>query len=438
MFQSIQIKHMKILNLLNNKLLVIIFILTSFHCKAQWNAVYEPDSTVFLGMHFTSDSLGYVVGYRFNALNYSIGQIFKTTDGGSHWSKIYESSVPQTTNPASYADFACVYFPTSNIGYVGGDYSIILKTTDAGQTWITQTVPEIFFDTRMIYCTDSATCFAGKAYMFKTFDGGLNWVVDSNASPTQDVSFPSPNKGYGLWSNTIDGGQSWTDAPIWSNINVSYDCIFFINDSTGFIGGMGSQGSPNFNFGAIAKTINYGQTWNQINFQYEMLAIRDIVFINDTVGWACGNGQSGNSRQIMKTIDGGLNWHKQFLNYTTNYSAVTQLQCLNDSLCYAISGWQVFKTTNGGGPMIGLGASEKAITNRLKIYPNPATNKLFIEQSCDNCFIVIFNGQGQEICKYLKIDQSGIDISQLSKGFYIYSITNSQLGVTSTGKFIKE
>lgn len=428
---------MKTLSLLKNKILVILFILTSFHCKAQWNAVYELDSTVFLGMHFTSDSVGYVAGYRINAQNYNIGQILKTTDGGNHWSKIYEST-PTTPNPASHPLNHCVYFPTDNIGYVGADQSIILKTTDAGQTWINQYVPEFSFDTRMIYCTDSLTCFAGKAYMFKTFDGGLNWVVDSNASPTQDVSFPSPTRGYGLWSNTNDGGQTWTDAPNWSNINASYECIHFVNDSIGFIGGMGSQGFPNFNFGAIAKTTDYGLTWQPKVFQFEMLDIRDIFFINDTIGWACGNGQSGNSRQIMKTIDGGLNWHKQFLNYTTNYSAVTQLQCLNDSLCYAISGWQVFKTINGGGQMIGLGESENTIINKIKIYPNPASDKLFIEQSCDNCFIAIYSGQGQEICKYSKIDKSGIDISQLSKGFYIYSITERQNSTPIIGKFIKE
>lgn len=431
---------MKTLNLLNNKILVLLFVLTSFHCKAQWNAVYEKDSTVFLGMHFTGDSTGYVVGYRINSLNYSIGQILKTTDGGNHWSKIHESS-PTTPNPASHPLYHCVYFPTENIGYVGADQSIILKTNDAGQTWLELILPFLppVFDTRMIYCTDSLTCFAGKAYMFKTFDGGLNWVVDSNATPLDDVSFPTPNKGYGLWSNTFDGGQNWTNPTSYpAGLTPDYNCIFFINDSVGWIGGMGSGGTPHFNYGKIAKSTNYGLTYQETNFQYEMLAIRDLFFINDTVGFACGNGQSGNSRQIMKTIDGGLNWHKQFLYYNTNYSAVTQLQCLNDSLCYAISGWQIFKTINGGGPMIGLGENEMATQNRLKIFPNPVTDKLYFNETCDYCSVVIFDNQGREIFKYPKIDRYGIDINQLSKGFYIYSITDRQNGTMNSGKFIKE
>lgn len=430
---------MKIQNLLNNKLLVFIFILTSFHCKAQWNAVYEPDSTVFLGMHFTSDSVGYVVGYRINELNYSIGQVYKTTDGGNHWNKIYEATTPQTPNPASIPNFNCVYFPTNNIGYIGSDYSIILKTTDAGQTWITQTVPEFLFDTRMIYCTDSLTCFAGKAYMFKTFDGGLNWVVDSNASPLSDVSFPSPYRGYGLWSNTLDGGNNWSNPTSYpAGLTPDYNCIFFINDSVGWLGGMGSGGSPHFNYGKIAKSSNYGFSYQEINFQYEMLAIRDIVFINDSVGWACGNGQSGNSRQIMKTIDGGLNWHKQFLNYATNYSAVTQMQCLNDTLCYAISGWQIFKTSNGGGPMIGLGETENVNDLNISIYPNPTEDKINFNNLKNGSRIVIYNSLGQIQITYTYMDGQSLDIGNLKKGIYLYQITNDQNVTVTSGKFVKK
>jgi photosystem II stability/assembly factor-like uncharacterized protein len=426
---------MKTLNLLNNKVLVFIFILTSFHCKAQWNAVYEPDSTVFLGMHFTSDSVGYVVGYKLNALSHSIGQIFKTTDGGNHWVKILEGTT-QTSNPASYLRFASVYFPTSNIGYVGANFNIILKTTDAGQTWITQTVPEFYFDTRMIYCIDSLTCFAGKAYMFKTFDGGLNWLVDSNASPLDDVSFPSPNKGFGIWSNTNDGGQNWSTFQFPNGLAATYRCIDFFNESLGWAGGSGQDGSPNFNFGTIAKTSDGGISWQQKDFQYEMLDIRDIVFINDSVGWACGAGQSGNSRQILKTIDGGLNWHKQFLNYTTNYSAVTQMQCLNDTLCYAISGWQIFKTINGGGPMIGLGISEHDNLNQISVYPNPSKEFIKIQNQEINSAITIYNITGAIVFQSVLNQSKEIYIKTLKNGLYFINCTNSK--GSQTVKFIKE
>ena len=428
---------MKTLNSLNNKFLFFIFILTSFHCKAQWNAVYEKDSIVNLGMHFTNDSVGYVVGYKLNTSGHNVGQVLKTSDGGNNWSVILEGTT-QTPNPASYLQFSSVYFPTNNIGYVGAKFNKILKTVDAGQTWQEQLLPfsPPIFDTRLIYCTDSLTCFAGKAYFFKTFDGGLNWVVDSNASPTEDVSFPSPNRGYGIWSNTIDGGNSWSNYQFPSSLYASYSCINFINDSLGWVGGMGQDGSPNFNFGTIAKTTDYGQNWIQTNFQYEMLAIRDLFFINDLVGWACGNGQSGNSRQIMKTIDGGLNWHKQFLNYTTNYSAVTQMQCLNDSLCYAISGWQVFKTTNSGGQMIGLGINEPKKENSLIVSPNPSNQFIKLQNVDINSTINILNAKGAlQIVTSIK-SKNEIDISNLKSGMYFIQVVSNYK--IETAKFIKE
>jgi hypothetical protein len=169
-----------------------------------------------------------------------------------------------------------------------------------------------------------------------------------------------------------------------------------------------------------------------------MLDIRDIIFINDTIGWACGAGQSGNSRQIMKTIDGGLNWHKQFLNYTTNYSAVTQMQCLNDSLCYAISGRQIFKTTNGGGPMIGLGVNDLASENVIQVYPNPVDDKIQFSKITKGSQIVIYNSLGQiQFTNFYNSNQP-IDISNLKKGIYFYSIIDNQNVTSMTGKFLKK
>ena len=41
---------------------------------------------------------------------------------------------PKVTN----SNLSCVYFVNSNTGYIVGDAGIILKTSDAGTTWIIQ------------------------------------------------------------------------------------------------------------------------------------------------------------------------------------------------------------------------------------------------------------------------------------------------------------
>ncbi|MFN4932037.1 MAG: T9SS type A sorting domain-containing protein, partial [Bacteroidota bacterium] len=52
--------------------------------------------------------------------------------------------------------------------------------------------------------------------------------------------------------------------------------------------------------------------------------------------------------------------------------------------------------------------------------------------------IEIFNNLGQLQRTTLNVDNNGIDISNLAKGFYIYAITDQQHGTKSTGKFIKD
>ena len=138
----------------------------------------------------------------------------------------------------------------------------------------------------------------------------------------------------------------------------------------------------------------------------------------------------------MKTIDGGLNWHKQFLNYSTNYSAVTQMQCLNDTLCYAISGWQIFKTTNAGGPMIGLGINEKDNFNQLLVYPNPSKEFIKIQNQETNSAITIYNITGEIVFQTMLNQSKEINISSLKVGLYFINCTNSK--GTHTVKFIKE
>jgi hypothetical protein len=75
----------------------------------------------------------------------------------------------------------------------------------------------------------------------------------------------------------------------------------------------------------------------------------------------------------------------------------------------------------------------------VKVYPNPANDKIFINGINNDSKIIIYNnlGQLQQINSNLA-NNNGIDISNLTKGFYIYLIEERQTGARTTGKFIKE
>lgn len=80
--------------------------------------------------------------------------------------------------------------------------------------------------------------------------------------------------------------------------------IFFHNENRGFVcGGEKNQ------YGVILKTADGGNTWQTV--YSTSLALRDITFVNDTLGFACGD-----SLLILKTTDGGETWNTLPLPYT--------------------------------------------------------------------------------------------------------------------------
>lgn len=80
--------------------------------------------------------------------------------------------------------------------------------------------------------------------------------------------------------------------PVSTKINKS----FWLNGNVGFICG-GEKGSV----GYIYKTIDGGKSW--INNYSVNASFYDILFVNDTVGYCCGE-----NMMVLKTIDAGINW----------------------------------------------------------------------------------------------------------------------------------
>jgi photosystem II stability/assembly factor-like uncharacterized protein len=54
-------------------------------------------------------------------------ELYKTTDGGVNWTLDYEN------NSVGAND---IHFPTDSVGYIVGNIGKVLKTTDAGTTWL--------------------------------------------------------------------------------------------------------------------------------------------------------------------------------------------------------------------------------------------------------------------------------------------------------------
>jgi hypothetical protein len=151
----------------------------------------------------------------------------------------------------------------------------------------------------------------------------------------------------------------------------------------------------------------------------------------------------------LKSIkeDGSLNWEK-FYGGDVNYILVSVTATKDGgALLMGIRyDWNIpqqdlyiIKVDSLGNftPKAGIGIQTHSFKkDRPKVYPNPATEKVFIETGLgQETNVEILNFQGT-ILKSAKITQSGhIDISTLAPGIYIYRITGNNYN--ETGKLIK-
>lgn len=69
--------------------------------------------------------------------------------------------------------------------------------------------------------------------------------------------------------------------------------------------------------------------------------------------------------------------------------------------------------------------------SNLQIYPNPTTKQIFIDGTYKNLNIQIFDNSGQLVLNTTTTEQNFIDVSNLSKGFYILNIYEDHVLIKS-------
>ena len=165
------------------------------------------------------------------------GGLWKTTDGGSSWN-------PLTDDLPSLAVGSVVLDPSnSNVVYIGtgeGSYNIdavygagILKSTDAGATWITtgmswtqsqsRAINEIVIhptNSQILWC--ATNIWSGGGGVYKSTNGGGSWTrylsgdakdliihPDSADVLYAGIGYPFGGSSNGVYKST-DGGLTWT------------------------------------------------------------------------------------------------------------------------------------------------------------------------------------------------------------------------------------
>ncbi|MDT8067958.1 MAG: S8 family serine peptidase [Terriglobia bacterium] len=223
--------------------------------------------------------------------NDSANHLFKSTDGGQNWNLIYSS-------PAAVMIFVVVDPMDPSTIYALPWTASVLKSTDAGQTWVTLSLPTYVPTSLAIDPKTPSTLYAGH---LKSADGGQTWTTLSCyllgmvIDPVNTSTLYGAGYG-GVWKST-DGGQSCALAV--SGLTSTYVTaltIDSVNPNTLYAGTNGS---------GIFKTADGGQHWNTSSSGFTNTNVFSLAInpVNPSILYA------GLSHGAMfRTADGGQSW----------------------------------------------------------------------------------------------------------------------------------
>jgi len=203
------------------------------------------------GLWFADPDTGWILNSPYSDSK----SVLKTVDGGNNWLNIHLS-----TNK-SMGD---ICFPSTSYGWIVGHNGLIFMTDDGGTTWYDQSI-------------NISSDFFGVSFI----DPQIGWTVG----------------GSGIVAKTINGGQNWTYSGLDGILQLL--SVSFVDSSRGWIAGMDMNWR-----GIILRTVDGGNSWDNIYTTQEETFMRDIYFIDNDHGWSCTN-----TGMIYSTNNGGDSWN---------------------------------------------------------------------------------------------------------------------------------
>jgi len=286
-------------------LLIIFYFLLPRDSLAQgegWAQILSPTNKTLRNLHFIDAQTGWAAGED--------GTIIHTANGGDSW--IVQNSTVQSF-------IVDIFFINENLGWalafrdVFPFGTIILKTTNAGVTWIAEDYPDENAFMNTVFFFDSLNGWIGGTYIAGTTNGGVTWVkadVDSSmisGLPVFNFNFYNRQFGYACGGYLDLAGVIWRTTNYgesWSATGISPDQVFdlYILDS---LNAIALSGDPEGFFGTgNIKTTDAGTIWS-----YDELPLFGLSFAIDFR--TAGDGWSASGYKFLITSDNGVTWENK-------------------------------------------------------------------------------------------------------------------------------
>ena len=416
--------------------LIVVFLFFNENALSQnfWTRIQSPTDKYLRTLCFLDSLRGWVAG--------DSGMIFYTDDGGNNW---------QQQQIGSNYTIMDLFFLNDSVGWgiawdeVFADRfygTYILKTSDAGQTWLAERYREDAVFLKAIYYLDTLKGFMGgyPGNFLRTSDGGINWenaIIDSGFfSYFPPIHFNFFNEFYGIacggiidiqgvvW-RTTNGGESWISHGVGSE---PIHSIHFFDS----LNVMGVGGDYEYGASTIRST-NAGETWN-----YQELGIfgaaTALSFRTSTEAWA----PLSFAATIMVTYNAGLSWTD---SATVDNSRIYDLVFTDSLTGYAVGEDGVILKYKFQNP---VSVTESILNSPedfilYQNYPNPFNPSTNIKYSIPADGIVtlkVYDVLGKEVSTLVnEYKQAGtfdvvFDGSNLASGVYYYQLTTGELSAT--------
>jgi chitobiase/beta-hexosaminidase-like protein len=270
-----------------------------------WLLLVTLPGTIIHDLSFPTATVGFAAA--------ELGQVWKTTDGGSTWTEVMNLGFPYYWYGVHALDANNVII--SGFNDQNSTTGVVRWSHDGGATWTGDIVLGSNWGTRVRFADSShgiiLDSISGSTAQYTT-DGGAA-ATDWTQVTVAPVGYWFGNE-FSLLSDqhaaasgidycsSSDAGAAWTCGP---SIDSVFDGpVFFADDNHGWVGG--GEISPGVE-GWIHGTTDGGATWSG-RLLDGPLPIREILFLSPSMGWAAGGNIYTNVGGIYFSSDGGQTW----------------------------------------------------------------------------------------------------------------------------------
>lgn len=434
------------------KLLLSVTALFSVLATAQYswttqNSAFPIAATGFTSMAISSPTVVWGFGYDGSGGGAKYQTYTKTGNGGTSWSA---GTIGIGNTTLLISD---LYGVDGNTAYViatketGGSGGGIWKTTNGGSTWTKQTTASFNLSTsfpNVVVAFDANNAFAmgdpdssNVFELYTTSNGGTNWVrVPAGNIPAAVNEFGYTHiravAGNTVWFGTDNGrvfksndkGLNWTAEPTpipdfgGVTISTSSGTITLKDANNAWI--MDQDGS-------VWSTTDAGVNWTPTT---SSPFSAEIAYVPGTTNTLVTVGALQTAYGSAISTDGGQTW----TTIEQDNQKMTVV-AYNSSSVFA-GGYNQSSTLDGAYKLNGLLATSdhNVKANAVSVYPNPTKGQVNLQSKVGISTIELYDMSGKVVKTFGKISQ--LDLSGLKSGVYMLKVMTAD-GQSTTTKLIK-